>query len=141
MKPKDFFLYPILGTLFGFILLRSEVISWYRIQEMFLFDSFHMYGVIGSAVVVGMISIQIIKRLNMRDIDGNPIQIPPKDPSQVKRYLIGGSLFGLGWSLIGACPAPMFTLLGSGLTVFIIPILSAIVGTYVYGMLRTRLPH
>ena len=141
MKPKDFLLYPILGTLFGFILLRSEVISWYRIQEMFLFDSFHMYGVIGSAVVVGMISIQIIKRLNMRDIDGNPIQIPPKDPSQVKRYLIGGSLFGLGWSLIGACPAPMFTLLGSGLTVFIIPILSAIVGTYVYGMLRTRLPH
>ena len=141
MKPKDFFLYPILGTLFGFILLRSEVISWYRIQEMFLFDSFHMYGVIGSAVVVGMISIQIIKRLNMRDIDGNPIQIPPKDPSQVKRYLIGGSMFGLGWSLIGACPAPMFTLLGSGLTVFIIPILSAIVGTYVYGMLRTRLPH
>ncbi len=141
MKPKDFLLYPILGTLFGFILLRSEVISWYRIQEMFLFDSFHMYGVIGSAVLVGMISIQIIKRLNMRDIDGNPIQIPPKDPSQVKRYLIGGSLFGLGWSLIGACPAPMFTLLGSGLTVFIIPILSAIVGTYVYGMLRTRLPH
>ena len=141
MKPKDFFLYPILGTLFGFILLRSEVISWYRIQEMFLFDSFHMYGVIGSAVLVGMISIQIIKRLQLRDIDGNPIQIPPKDPSQVKRYLIGGSLFGLGWSLIGACPAPMFTLLGSGLTVFIIPILSAIVGTYVYGMLRTRLPH
>jgi uncharacterized membrane protein YedE/YeeE len=141
MKPKDFLLYPILGTLFGFILLRSEVISWYRIQEMFLFDSFHMYGVIGSAVLVGMISIQIIKRLQLRDIDGNPIQIPPKDPSQVKRYLIGGSMFGLGWSLIGACPAPMFTLLGSGLTVFIIPILSAIVGTYVYGMLRTRLPH
>lgn len=141
MKTKDFFLYPILGTLFGFILLRSEVISWYRIQEMFLFDSFHMYGVIGSAVIVGMISIQIIKRLHMRDIDGNPIEIPPKDPSQVKRYLIGGSLFGLGWSLIGACPAPMFTLLGSGLTVFLIPILSAIVGTYIYGMVRAKLPH
>lgn len=141
MKTKDFVLYPILGTLFGFILLRSEVISWYRIQEMFLFDSFHMYGVIGSAVIVGMISIQIIKRLHMRDIDGNPIEIPPKDPSQVKRYLIGGSLFGLGWSLIGACPAPMFTLLGSGLTVFLIPILSAIVGTYIYGMVRAKLPH
>ena len=141
MKTKDFVLYPILGTLFGFILLRSEVISWYRIQEMFLFDSFHMYGVIGSAVIVGMISIQIIKRLHLRDIDGNPIEIPPKDPTQVKRYLIGGSMFGLGWSLIGACPAPLFTLLGSGLTVFLIPILSAIVGTYVYGMVRAKLPH
>jgi uncharacterized membrane protein YedE/YeeE len=141
MKLKDAIIFLFLGTFFGFVLVRAEVISWFRIQEMFLFDSFHMYGVIGAAVVVGMISIQLIKRMNIKDVEGNPISIPPKDPSQVKRYLIGGSLFGLGWSMLGACPAPMFALLGSGLTIILIPILMAIVGTYAYGMLRPHLPH
>ena len=141
MKAKDYIIYLFLGTLFGFILMRAEVISWYRIQEMFLFDNFHMYGVIGSAVVVGALSIQIIKRLQLKDLNGNPIAIAPKDPTQFKRYLIGGSIFGLGWSMLGACPAPMFTLLGSGLTVMIIPIVMATLGTYMYGVLRPRLPH
>ena len=131
----------IFGIFFGLVLVKSEVISWFRIQEMFRFDSFHMYGIIGSAIVVGMISIQLIKRLGIKDMDGNTIRIAPKDPSQVKRYLIGGSMFGLGWGLIGACPGPLFALLGSGLTIMIIPIVSAIVGTYVYGVLRDKLPH
>jgi uncharacterized membrane protein YedE/YeeE len=100
-----------------------------------------MYGIIGSAIVVGIISIQLIKRLGIKDMDGNPIRIAPKDASQVKRYLIGGATFGLGWGLIGACPGPLFALLGSGLTIIIIPIVAAILGTYTYGVLRDKLPH
>ena len=131
----------IFGVFFGLILVKSEVISWFRIQEMFRFDAFHMYGIIGSAIVVGIISIQLIKRLGIKDMDGKPIRIAPKDASQVKRYLIGGATFGLGWGLIGACPGPLFALLGSGLTVIIIPIAAAILGTYTYGVLRDKLPH
>lgn len=141
MKILEYLKYLLIGTAFGFILVKSEVVSWFRIQEMFRFDSIHMYGIIGLAVITGMISIQIIKRNNITDTKGNPISIPPKDASQVKRYIIGGSIFGLGWALLGACPGPMFALLGSGLTVMIIPILSAIAGTYVYGLLRDTLPH
>ena len=141
MKFKDYLIFLLLGTFFGFILLKSEVISWFRIQEMFLFDSFHMYGVIGSAVAVGAISIQLFKRFNVKDSSGNPITIAPKDPSQVTRYIVGGSIFGLGWSLLGACPAPMVALFGSGLLIFIVPILAATVGTYVYGIVREKLPH
>src|SRR6056297_2640889 len=122
----------IFGIFFGLVLVKSEVISWFRIQEMFRFDSFHMYGII---------SIQLIKRLGIKDMDGNPIRIAPKDASQVKRYLIGGATFGLGWGLIGACPGPLFALLGSGLTVMLIPIVAAILGTYTYGVLRDKLPH
>jgi uncharacterized membrane protein YedE/YeeE len=131
----------IFGIFFGLVLVKSEVISWFRIQEMFRFDAFHMYGIIGSAIVVGIISIQLIKRLGIKDMDGEPIRIAPKDASQVKRYLIGGATFGLGWGLIGACPGPLFALLGSGLTVIIIPIAAAILGTYTYGVLRDKLPH
>lgn len=94
------------GVLFGFILTKSEVISWFRIQEMFRFQDFHMYGIIGSAIVVGIISIQLIKKFNLNDKDGNPITIPPKDFTQKKRYIIGGAIFGLGWAFTGACPAP-----------------------------------
>jgi uncharacterized membrane protein YedE/YeeE len=108
---------------------------------MFRFDAFHMFGIIGLAVVVGIISVQIIKRKNLKDAQGNAISIPPKDSSQVKRYLIGGSMFGLGWALLGACPGPMFALLGSGLTIMIVPILAAIAGTYTYGLLLDKLPH
>lgn len=131
----------IFGIFFGLVLVKSEVISWFRIQEMFRFDAFHMYGIIGSAIVVGIISIQLIKRLGIKDMDGNPIRIAPKDASQVKRYLLGGATFGLGWGLIGACPGPLFALLGSGLTIIIIPIVAAILGTYTYGVLRDKLPH
>lgn len=133
--------YLVGGLYFGFILVKSEVVSWFRIQEMFRFQDFHMYGVIISAIVVGIISIQIIKRLNIQDIEGNPITIPPKDSSQWKRYIIGGSLFGLGWALLGACPGPIFALLGTGLTIMIIPIVTATFGTWLYGALRNKLPH
>lgn len=133
--------YLISGILFGFILTKAEVISWFRIQEMFRFQDFHMYGIIGSAILVGMVSIQIMKRLNIKDNDGNLITIPPKDLSIKKAYLIGGTLFGFGWALTGACPGPLFALFGSGITVFAIPILAAVGGTYTYGVMRDKLPH
>jgi uncharacterized protein len=132
--------YCILGIIFGIIMTKSEVISWYRIQEMFRFQSFHMYGVIGSTVATGIIIIQLIKRFNLRTISGDAIDIKDKN-SGVARYLGGGILFGLGWALSGACPGPMFTLIGNGYTVFIVVILSAVAGTYVYGLLRDKLPH
>ncbi len=141
MKLTEYLKYLSIGTGFGFVLVKSEVVSWFRIQEMFRFDSIHMYGIIGLAVIVGMISVQLIKRYNMKDAQGNPISIPPKDSSQVTRYIAGGSIFGLGWALLGACPGPMFALLGSGLTVMIVPITAALLGTYVYGVLRPKLPH
>ena len=141
MKFTEYLKYLLIGTIFGFVLVKSEVVSWFRIQEMFRFDDFHMYGIIGLAVLVGMISIQIIKRYNMKDANGDPVTIPPKDPSQVTRYIVGGSIFGLGWALLGACPGPMFALLGTGLTIMVIPIAAAIAGTYAYGMLRDKLPH
>jgi uncharacterized protein len=141
MKISELLRYLLIGTFFGYALVKSEVISWFRIQEMFRFDDFHMFGIIGLAILVGMISIQIIKRYNVKDIDGNPITIVPKDPTQIKRYLIGGSMFGLGWAMLGACPAPLFILLGSGVTVIIVPILAAVAGTYTYGVLKDHLPH
>ena len=141
MKFTEYLKYLLIGTGFGFVLVKSEVVSWFRIQEMFRFDSIHMYGIIGLAIIVGIISIQIIKRKNMKDTDGIPISIPPKDASQVTRYVVGGSIFGLGWALLGACPGPMFALLGSGLTIMVIPILAALVGTYTYGLVRDKIPH
>lgn len=141
MKFTEYLKYLLIGLVFGFVLIKSEVVSWFRIQEMFRFDSIHMYGIIGLAVIVGIISVQIIKRKNLKDMDGNPITIPPKDASQVTRYIVGGSIFGLGWALLGACPGPMFALLGSGLTIMVIPILAALLGTYTYGVLRPKLPH
>jgi len=141
MKAKDFILYLLAGTLFGFVLMKAEVVSWFRIQEMFRFESFHMFGVIGGAIVVGMISLQVIKRLNVKDKDGNPIKISPKDSTQMKRYIIGGTFFGLGWALLGACPGPMFVLLGSGLNIMIVPILAGMAGTWAYAALKDKLPH
>lgn len=133
--------YLLGGIYFGFLLVKSEVVSWFRIQEMFRFQDFHMYGIIGSAIIVGIISIQIIKRLNISDIEGNPISIPPKDTTQWKRYILGGSMFGLGWALLGACPGPIFALLGTGLSIMIIPIITATFGTWLYGAVRNKLPH
>lgn len=135
-----FIKYLILGVLFGITLTKSEVISWYRIYEMFRFQSFHMYGVIGSAVVIGIILVQVIKRTGMKSLTGEPIVIPPKERG-VWRYLLGGSIFGLGWALTGACPGPMFILLGNGIGVALIMVLSAMLGTFVYGLIRQKLPH
>jgi len=135
-----YFKYLILGILFGIILTKSEVISWFRIYEMFRFQSFHMYGIIGSAVVLGVFIIQYIKRKNIKTINGRSIIISPKNRS-VSRYLFGGIIFGLGWALTGACPGPMFTLVGNGITVIFVAILSAIFGTYIYGIVKNKLPH
>ncbi len=132
--------YIFVGIVFGITLTKAEVISWYRIYEMFKFQSFHMYGVIGSAVVVGIILIQLLKRSHMKSLYGEEIVINPKQMS-IPRYLIGGTIFGLGWAMTGACPGPMFILLGNGFLVIIAAIVSAIFGTYVYGLLRSRLPH
>ncbi|MEM8967988.1 MAG: DUF6691 family protein [Bacteroidota bacterium] len=135
-----FLKYLFVGVIFGITLAKAEVISWYRIYEMFRFQSFHMYGVIGSSVLIGIVLIQLIKRFNIKSIDNRPIVISPKQRSS-PRYLFGGIIFGLGWALTGACPGPMFILLGSGMTIVIIMILSAVLGTYVYGLLRDKLPH
>ena len=131
--------YILIGMLLGFVLYKSEAVSWFRIYEMFRFQSFHMYGIIGSAVVAGIIIVQIIKRRHVHNVEGNEIIIKDKNKS-IPRYLLGGFIFGLGWSLAGACPAPMFILLGSGHTVFIVYLLAAMTGTYVYGLLRKKLP-
>ena len=131
--------YLVLGTFFGIILVKAEIISWFRIQEMFRLQSFHMYGVIGSAVVVGIISVWLIKKFKVRTIYGEPIQLPSKKFNKGQVY--GGLLFGFGWALTGACPGPLFAQIGSGATVIIITLLSAIAGTWVYGYLRDKLPH
>lgn len=138
---KKYLKYALAGIFFGFVLVKSEVISWFRIQEMFRFDSIHMYGVIGLGILVAMISIQVIKKFNVKDTEGKAISIPPKDHSQVTRYLAGGTIFGFGWALTGACPGPLFTLVGAGYGIILVPLASAIFGTWVYGLVRERLPH
>lgn len=132
--------YIFIGILFGITLYKSEAVSWFRIYEMFHFQSFHMYGIIFTAVIAGMGIVQLIKRTHMRSTEGQEIVFHPKDKS-VPRYLIGGFIFGLGWALAGVCPGPMFILLGSGYTVFIVFLSSAMLGTFVYGLLRSKLPH
>lgn len=132
--------YLITGIIFGIILTKSQVISWFRIYEMFRFESFHMYGIIGSAVVLGVLIVQLIKRKEMKDIDNQPITISDKKMS-ITRYLVGGTFFGLGWALVGACPGPLFALLGAGYYSIIIVILSTALGTFTYGLLRNKLPH
>ncbi|HIA36768.1 MAG TPA: YeeE/YedE family protein [Flavobacteriales bacterium] len=132
--------YLIIGILFGIIMTKSEAISWFRIQEMFRFQSFHMYGIIGSALLVGIILTQLVKRYGMKSSEGIPIAFKKKDVG-FYRYLLGGIVFGFGWALSGACPGPMFTLVGNGVSVFIVVILSAVLGTFTYGALRDRLPH
>ena len=132
--------YLLLGTVFGIVLTKAELISWFRIYEMFKFQAFHMYGVIGSAVVLGIVITQIIKRTRMKALSGDPIVIQPKQFSIV-RYLVGGTIFGLGWAMTGACPGPLFVQVGNGFLVMIVAIASGLLGTYVYGLLRNKLPH
>lgn len=131
--------YLLAGALFGIILVKAEVISWFRIQEMFRLQSFHMFGVIGSAVVVGMISVWLIRKFRVKTIYGEPIEIPKKKFNRGQIY--GGLIFGLGWAITGACPGPLFAQIGTGATVIIVTLLSAIAGTWVYGRFRERLPH
>lgn len=131
--------YLIVGILFGIVFVKSEVVSWFRIQEMFRLQSFHMFGIIGSAVAVGIISIFLIKKFNIKTIYGEPIEISPKEFNKGQIY--GGLVFGFGWAITGACPGPLFAQIGTGATVIVVTLLSAIVGTWVYGLLRERLPH
>jgi len=133
--------YPALGVLFGFTLTRSEVISWFRIQEMFRFQSPRMYLIIASAIAVAAISVALIKRLQLKTVTGEPISIPPKTMGKGVRYVVGGTIFGIGWALAGACPGPLFVLVGNGVTVMLVVICSALCGTWLYGLLRPRLPH
>ncbi|QNL49686.1 YeeE/YedE family protein [Olivibacter sp. SDN3] len=127
------------GTLFGIAFVKAEVISWFRIQEMFRLQSFHMYGIIGSAIIVGVFSIWLIKKFNIKTIYGEPIKLYPKKFNKGQIY--GGLLFGIGWAITGACPGPLFAQIGTGVTVVSITLLSAIAGTWCYGFLKDRLPH
>lgn len=136
---SSFIKYLLLGMMFGFILVKTEVISWFRIQEMFRLQSFHMYGVIGSAIVTGMISILIIKRFKIKTFNGEQIHITPRHFD--KGQIFGGLFFGIGWALTGACPGPLYAQIGSGFLTVIITLLSAILGTWTYGRIRHRLPH
>ncbi|MFD2584215.1 DUF6691 family protein [Pedobacter vanadiisoli] len=135
-----FIKYILTGILFGIIMTKSEAVSWYRIQEMFRFQSFHMYGIIGTAVVLGIIAVWLIKKFKTKDIAGNPIIFHDKDKAYIK-YIFGGTIFGLGWALTGACPGPMFVNLGSGYAGMAIVILGALLGTYIYGVIKNKLPH
>lgn len=130
------------GVALGILFMKSEVLSWYRIQEMFRFQSFHMYGVIAGALVTATLGMQLITRLRIRGWNGEPINVPPKQATPTgARYWGGGMVFGLGWGLLGACPGPMFALVGAGVTPLLIGILAALAGTWVYAALQTRLPH
>lgn len=128
------------GIIFGIIMVKSEAVSWYRIQEMFRFQSFRMYGIIGTAVTIATITVYLIKRFQIKDTHGNPIHLPAKD-RQWTKYALGGIIFGLGWALTGACPGPMFVNIGYGYLSMIIVVLGALGGTYLYGLLKNRLPH
>ena len=132
--------YILVGFFFGIVLTKAEAVSWYRIYEMFQFQSFHMYGIIMTAIFVGVVGIQIIKRNKLKDIDGNLLTIQDKEKGSA-RYWIGGVLFGLGWAMVGACPGPIFILLGAGFMSVGIILLGALIGTFLYGVLKDKLPH
>jgi uncharacterized membrane protein YedE/YeeE len=133
--------YFLLGSAFGAVFMEAEVISWFRIQEMFRFDAFHMFGIIGSAVVVAGLSLIAIKSFNLRGAGGEPLGLEPKTLGNGVRYVTGGTIFGLGWALTGACPGPLVALIGAGVPVMIVALVSALAGTWTYGVLRPRLPH
>lgn len=142
LRLRALLVYLLLGALFGLVLVRSEVVSWFRIQEMFRFQGFHMYGVIGSAVLVAALSVALIRRVGRRTLSGAEIRIPPKSWGRFgTRYWLGGTLFGVGWALTGACPGPLLALLGAGVGPIVFAIVSAVAGAWVYGALRPHLPH
>ena len=135
-----FLKFLFVGILFGIVLVKSEAVSWYRIYEMFRFESFHMYGIIGSAVILGVVSLALIKKFKVKDTAGQHINLPQKDRG-FTRYFVGGSIFGLGWALAGACPGPMYVLFGTGVWTILVVIAAAVAGTFAYGMLKSKLPH
>lgn len=135
-----FIKYLLVGIVFGIVLTKSEAVSWYRIYEMFHFQSFHMYGIIGVAVITGVIGVQLIKRNNVKDITGQPISIPDKEKG-FTNYLVGGTIFGLGWGLVGTCPGPIYILIGAGFMGIGLVLIGALLGTYLYGVLKNKLPH
>ncbi|WP_432411300.1 DUF6691 family protein [Rasiella sp. SM2506] len=132
--------YLVIGVFFGIVMFKSEAASWFRIYEMFQFGSFHMYGIIGSALVLGIIGIQLIKRKDIKPIGGSEMRLQPKDKG-ITRYLVGGIIFGLGWALAGACPGPMYVLAGAGYVSILVVIFGALLGTFIYGLLKNKLPH
>ncbi|TDP02305.1 DUF6691 family protein [Flavobacterium sp. 245] len=131
--------YLIVGIFFGIVFVKAEIISWFRIQEMFNLQSFFMYGVIGSAVAVGVVSVFLIKKFNIKTLQGEKIEIQPKTFSKGQIY--GGLLFGFGWAITGACPGPLFAQIGTGATVIVVTLVSAIAGTWFYGLIKDKLPH
>lgn len=135
-----FIKFLVLGTVFGIVMAKSEAFSWYRIQEMFRFQSFHMFGIIGTAVTLGVIGVALIKKFKIRDFHGNPITFFPKEKSWA-RYIIGGTIFGLGWALSGACPGPMVVNIGYGFLTMSVVFIFALIGTFLYGLLKDKLPH
>ncbi len=132
--------YMLVGIVFGIVLTKSEAVSWYRIYEMFMFQSFHMYGIIMVAIATGVVGIQIIKRKNIKDIKGLPIEIIDKEAGST-RFWVGGIFFGLGWALVGSCPGPIFILLGAGFVPMILVLFGALFGTFLYGLFKDKLPH
>lgn len=132
--------YLLIGIFFGVVMYKSEAASWFRIYEMFHFDAFHMYGIIGSALVLGVIGVQVIKKKNLKSFFGNSIKIASKERG-FKRYFYGGIIFGLGWALAGACPGPIYTLIGAGYLSILVVLAGALFGAFLYGVLRKKLPH
>ncbi|NNE32544.1 MAG: YeeE/YedE family protein [Winogradskyella sp.] len=132
--------YLVVGIFFGIVMFKSEAASWFRIYEMFYFGSFHMYGIIGSALVLGVIGVQIIKRKNIKPLDGSKMSLNPKNKG-FSRYMYGGIIFGLGWALSGACPGPMYVLAGAGYVSILVVIFGALLGTFLYGLIKDKLPH
>lgn len=130
----------VIGILFGIVMFKSEAASWFRIYEMFQFQSFHMYGIMGSALSLGMLGVYLIKKYKLRSVDGEQIQFQPKEKS-FSRYMYGGILFGLGWGLAGSCPGPIYTLIGAGYFSIVVVLIGALLGTFLYGVLRKKLPH
>jgi uncharacterized membrane protein YedE/YeeE len=141
MSKRSLWIYVVAGVVFGIVITKGEVISWFRIQEMFRFQGFHMFGVFATALPTAIVSVQLIKRSHLRALTGEPINIPPKQLGRGIRYMAGGIIFGSGWALTGACPGPLFALVGSGATVIAVAIISALAGTWTYGLLRPNLPH
>ena len=133
-------IYLFIGILFGITMFKSEAASWFRIYEMFSFDSFHMYGIIGTAIASGILFLQLSKRSHLKSFNGAEIYVPKKEKGII-RFIVGGIIFGLGWALIGACPGPMYVLLGTGVYSMLIVIAAAVIGTFIYGLLKDKLPH
>ena len=130
----------VIGILFGIVMFKSEAASWFRIYEMFQFQSFHMYGIMGSALSLGVLGVYLIKKYKLQSVDGEQIKFQPKEKS-FSRYMYGGILFGLGWGLAGSCPGPIYTLIGAGYFSIVVVLIGALLGTYLYGVLRKKLPH